>query len=154
MENSKNAALNGGRGSGQTVRRIAAIYEAKIADLKANFDYVLEGKENEYRAERKKLCDEFENMKAGLESQIAELKETLAETIENDEVGYETLKLHDEEEIGMLNSRVAELEKLIEKMKKGIGLMRELLTALKIYGAKYNVSLIADADKFLCEVEI
>jgi hypothetical protein len=49
--------------------------EQKIADLKANFDYVLEGKENEYRAERKKLCDDFENMKAGLESQIATLGE-------------------------------------------------------------------------------
>ena len=45
--------------------------------------------------------------------------------------------------------RIAELEQQIEKMKKGIGLMRELLIALKIYGAKYNVSLIADAEQFL-----
>lgn len=74
-ENGRNAALNGGRGSGQTVRRITELYENKIADLKANFDYVLEGKENEYREERKKLCDDFENMKAGLESQIATLGE-------------------------------------------------------------------------------
>lgn len=112
--------------------------EEKIADIKANFDYILEGKEIEYREERKKLCDNFENMKATLESQIATLgkrcnqllkdkgdltdelskcKETLAQTIENDEVAYETLKLHDEEEIGMLNSKVAELEQQIEKMK-------------------------------------
>ena len=69
--------------------------EEKIADLKANFDYVLEGKDVE----------------------IMELKETLAQTIENDEVTYETLKLHDQEEIEMLKSRVAELEQQIEKMK-------------------------------------
>jgi len=50
-------------------------YLVKTKDLKANFDYVLEGKENEYRAERNKLCDDFENMKAGLESQIATLEE-------------------------------------------------------------------------------
>lgn len=66
--------------------------EEKIADLKANFDYVLEGKDVE----------------------IKELKETLAQTIENDEVTYETLKLHDQEEIGMLKSRVAELEQEVE----------------------------------------
>jgi len=38
MKNGKNAALNGGRGSGQTIRRIAAIYEEKIADLKAELE--------------------------------------------------------------------------------------------------------------------
>jgi uncharacterized coiled-coil DUF342 family protein len=100
--------------------------DEKIADLKT---------------ERKKLCDEFEEMKAGLESQIATLgercnqllkdkgnltdelskcKETLAQTIENDEVAYETLKLHDKEEIGMLNSKIAGLKQQIEKMKKYI----------------------------------
>lgn len=73
--------------------------ENKIADIKANCDYVLEGKENEYRDE------------------LQELKETLAQTIENDEVNYETLKLHDQEEIGMLNSKIAGLEQQIEKMK-------------------------------------
>ena len=46
----------------------------QIADIKANCDYILEGKEIEYREERKKLCDGFENMKATLESKIAELK--------------------------------------------------------------------------------
>ena len=69
--------------------------EEKIADLKANFDYVLEGKDVE----------------------IKELKETLAQTIENDEVAYETLKLHDQEEIGMLQSRVAELEQELQDLK-------------------------------------
>ena len=49
--------------------------------------------------------------------ELQELKETLAQTIENDEVSYETLKLHDQEEIGMLNSRIAELKQQIEKMK-------------------------------------
>ena len=134
-------------------------FEEKIADLKENCDYVLEGKEIEYIEERNKLCADFENMKAGLESQIAtlgkrcnqllkdkgnlveelqELKETLAQTIENDKVIYETLKLHDQEEIGMLNSKIAGLEQQIEKMKsigrtayiKGI---RTMANALKDY---------------------
>ena len=118
-EAQRNAVLNGGRGSGRTIRLIYEIIADlkkenrllgercnqllkdkgdltdKIADLKANFDYVLEGKDVE----------------------IMELKETLAQTIENDEVTYETLKLHDQEEIEMLKSRVAELEQQIEKMK-------------------------------------
>jgi len=51
--------LNGGRGSGHTVRRIAAIYEEKIADLKANFDYVLEGRDLKI----KKLEQQIEKMK-------------------------------------------------------------------------------------------
>ena len=51
-------------------------------------------------------CDKYNN-----------LKETLAQTIENDEVAYETLKLHDQEEIGMLNSKITKLEQQIEKMK-------------------------------------
>lgn len=36
-----------------------------------------------------------------------------------------------------------------EELKKGKGLMKELLIALKIYGARYNVSLIADVEEFL-----
>ena len=83
------------------LNRIAEL-ESKIADIKANCDYVLEGKEVEYREERKKLCDEFENMKTGLESQIAELKDHLAEEVE--------LHLHAEDYI-------KSLEQQIEKMK-------------------------------------
>ena len=84
------------------LNRIAEL-ESKIADIKANCDYVLEGKEVEYREERKKLCDEFENMKTGLESQIAELKDHLAEEVE--------LHLHAEDYI-------KSLEQQIEKMKR------------------------------------
>lgn len=62
--------------------------EEKIADIKANCNYVLEGKDVE----------------------IMELKEKLAQTIENDEVTYETLKLHDKEEIAMRDSRIKQLE--------------------------------------------
>lgn len=61
-------------------KRIAEL-ENKIADIKANCDYVLEGKEVEYREERNKLCADFENMKATLESKIAELKEKLKEKL-------------------------------------------------------------------------
>jgi tRNA U34 5-carboxymethylaminomethyl modifying enzyme MnmG/GidA len=86
--------------------------EEKVADLKS---------------ERKKLCDDFENMKAGLESQIATLGErcnqllkdkgNLQDTLDNQTVAYETLKLHDQEEIGMLNSKVAKLEQELQDLK-------------------------------------
>ena len=77
--------------------------EEKIADLKANFDYILEGKDVE----------------------INELKEKLAQTIENDEVAYETLKLHDQEEIGMLKSRVEELQEQNSEMFNTIALQEQ-----------------------------
>ena len=57
--------------------RKAKDLENKIADIKANCDYVLEGKEIEYREERKKLCNDFENMKATLESKIAKLEQQI-----------------------------------------------------------------------------
>lgn len=56
---------------------------------------------------------------------INELKETLAQTIENDEVAYETLKLHDQEEVGMLNSKVTELENKIADIKANCDLAIE-----------------------------
>ena len=93
--------------------------EEKIADIKANCDYVLEGKEVEYREERKKLCEDFENMKAGLESKIAELEQQL------DFVREERNKFQEKCEDIELNyycdrkggCKVQELEQQIEKMK-------------------------------------
>jgi 3'-phosphoadenosine 5'-phosphosulfate sulfotransferase len=57
--------------------------------------------------------------------ELQELKETLAQTIENDEVAYETLKLHDQEEIGMLNSKVTKLENKIADIKANCDLAIE-----------------------------
>lgn len=54
-------------------------------------------------------CNQLLKDKGYLTDKLQELKEILAQTIENDEVAYETLKLHDQEEIGMLNSKVAGL---------------------------------------------
>ena len=90
--------------------------EEKIADIKANCDYVLEGKDLEIK-QLGERCNQLLKDKGNLTDELQELKETLAQTIENDEVSYETLKLHDQEEIGMLNSRIAELKQQIEKMK-------------------------------------
>ena len=68
--------------------------EEKIADIKANCDYILEGKEIEYREERNKLCADFENMKAGLESKIADLEWQLQEVVkDNDNYQAENKKL-------------------------------------------------------------
>ena len=60
---------------------------------------------------------------------------------------------HNAYELTEVYKKVEQLEKENAELKKGKGLMKELLIALKIYGAKYNVSLIADAEKFLSEVE-
>ena len=77
----------------------------------------------ELQADKGKLIDENKDLnetidklreqlalRYDLEDKVAELKETLAQTIENDEIAYETLKLHAEEEIAMLKAQ-------IEKMK-------------------------------------
>ena len=45
------------------------------------------------------------------------LKEKLAQTVENDKVAYETLRLHDEEEIALLNSEIKELKEQINRLK-------------------------------------
>lgn len=54
--------LNGGRGSGRTIRLLCETYENKIADLEdklANADYQLEGRDNEI----KELEAQIEKMK-------------------------------------------------------------------------------------------
>ena len=72
-EVSRNAALNGGRGSGQTARRISEIYEDKIADLKANFDYVLEGKDLEIK-QLGERCNQLLKDKGDLTDKIEKMK--------------------------------------------------------------------------------
>ena len=133
MTKVKPGILNGGRGSGQTVRHITAFYEEKIADLKANFDYVLEGKDLEIKelkedlrnkkiaiqnrkAERNKLCDDFENMKAGLESQIATLGGRCNQLLKDKgDLTDRCDKLLDV--INNQDVKIADLEQQIEKMK-------------------------------------
>lgn len=70
-------------------------------------------------------CKQLLKDKGNLTDELQELKETLAQTIENDEVNYETLKLHDQEEIGMLNSKVTELENKIADIKANCDLAIE-----------------------------
>lgn len=65
MENGRNAALNGGRGSGQTVRRITELYENKIADIKANCDLAIEGRDVKIM----ELEQQIEKMKADVKQE-------------------------------------------------------------------------------------
>ena len=91
MKNGRNAVLNGGRGSGQTVRRITELYENKIADIKANCDLAIEGRDVKIKElekhngelialihaerERQEKCDDVHLRKiAELEKENAELK--------------------------------------------------------------------------------
>jgi len=53
-------------------------------------------------------------------NQLLKDKGYLTDRIDNQTVAYETLKLHDQEEIGMLNSKVEELEQQIKKMKRDV----------------------------------
>jgi methyl-accepting chemotaxis protein len=53
-------------------------------------------------------------------NQLLKDKGDLTDRIDNQTVAYETLKLHDQEEIGMLNSKVEELEQQIKKMKRDV----------------------------------
>jgi predicted RNase H-like nuclease (RuvC/YqgF family) len=74
-----------------------------------------------FQRQRKDCCELWVSFK----DYILDLKETLAQTIENDEVNYETLKLHDQEEIEMLNSKVTELENKIADIKANCDLAIE-----------------------------
>ena len=69
MAEIKAGILNGGRGSGQTVRRITAIYEEKIADLKANFGLAIEGRDIKIK--------ELEHKNIGLENDVAHLERSV-----------------------------------------------------------------------------
>ena len=88
--------------------------EKQIADLKANFDYVLEGKDLEIKTLGER-CNQLLKDKGDLTDELQACKEKLAQTIENDEVAYETLKLHDQEEIGMLKAQIEKLKADIEQ---------------------------------------
>ena len=93
--------------------------ENKIADIKANCDYVLEGKDLEIK-QLGERCNQLLKDKGDLTGKNKQLELIILgnqEELENQAVAYETLKLHDQEEIGMLNSRIAELKQQIEKMK-------------------------------------
>ena len=94
--------------------------ENKIADIKANCDYVLEGKDLEIK-QLGERCNQLLKDKGDLTGKNKQLELIILgnqEELENQAVAYETLKLHDQEEIGMLNSRIAELKQQIEKMKR------------------------------------
>lgn len=112
--------------------------EEKIADLKANFDYVLEGKDLEIK-QLGERCNQLLKDKG-------DLTDKLAQTIENDEEDYETLKLHDEEEIGMLKSRVEELEQELTVQKD---LLQEE-TNLHLHAEDYIKSLEQQVEKMKC----
>lgn len=93
--------LNGGRGSGRSLRLLCETYENKIAALEKENTELRQAKEG-------KVVEHFEAYGQCRDSRrIAELE------AENERltVSYETLKLHDEEEIGMLKSENAELKK-------------------------------------------
>lgn len=109
MAEVKAGIFNGGRGSGQTVRRITAIYEEKIADLKANFDYVLEGKDLKIKLLGER-CNQLLKDKGDLTDELAQWKEEWQEQVQKaiDE-GWERTKL---------TGRVRELEQQIDKLQE------------------------------------
>ena len=91
--------------------------------MSKELDYIADlERENRLLGER---CNQLLKDKGNLTDELQELKETLAQTVENNEVAYETLKLHDQEEIGMLNSKVTELENKIADIKANCDLAIE-----------------------------
>jgi len=133
-EKEKNAALNGGRGSGQSVRILADAFEAKIADIKANCDLAIEGRD----VKIKELEEDVRNKKIAIKNRNAEIKllgercnqllkdkgdlidENRLLIQENEEMkkglGCETCQIT--EEYKTLNDKIRSLEQQIEKMKE------------------------------------
>ena len=68
--------MNGGRGSGQTFRKMVEVYENKIAELEdklANADFAIEGRDNEIAELEKEKC-ELLGIIQGKDKAIEELK--------------------------------------------------------------------------------
>ena len=97
-----------------------------IADLKANFDYVLEGKDLEIKTLGER-CNQLLKDKGDLTDRVAELEQKLEQT-EKDIVDYQfnypTIKELEQESnklLDVINNqdvKIADLEQKIEKMKK------------------------------------
>ena len=137
MRNNRNAALNGGRGSGQTAKRITELYEEKIADLKANFDYVLEGKDLEIKQLKEtdeyiiktlenkvtKLQEDLRKKRISIKNKKAEIKELerKLEVTEKDLADYQ----FNYPSIKELSKENAELKQQIEKLKTELDNARE-----------------------------
>lgn len=82
--------------------------EEKIADLKANFDYVLEGKDLEIKTLGER-CNQLLKDKGDLTDELAKWKDEWQEQVQKaTDEGWERTKL---------TGRVRELEQQIEKMK-------------------------------------
>lgn len=140
--------------------------EEKIADIKANCDYVLEGKEIEHREERNKLCADFENMKATLESKIAELKEKLKEklkTIADKDLSFVAkfdalenenaeLKVDNDARRFAMNMSEKVEKQLREQLSKAKEIIKGLLSCCRNYPQE-NAEKMKQAEQFLKEGE-
>ena len=136
----------------------AYVVEEVIGDIKANFDYFIEGKDLEIKTLGER-CNQLLKDKGNLADELQEIKETFAQTIENDEVAYETLKLHDQEEIGMLKSELTKKidtnHSLVEQMAKLEEENAELKdhlaeeVELHLHAEEYNKSLEEENNKLL-----
>lgn len=120
MKNGRNAALNGGRGSGQTVRRITELYENKIADLKANFDLAIEGRDikiMELEKENAGLKERLELLNLNANIAVRDLKDLLAKAIELLNEFMRISKASDEDFEHDYSELIGETEQFMEKVK-------------------------------------
>lgn len=113
------------------------VEEDKIADIKANCDYVLEGKEIEHREELNKLCADFENMKATLESKIAELEKD---------------RDYAEEQLNKQIEATLKLQKEYYDLKETNAILSES-ASINQKDLEYKVSVIEQRNKKIAELE-
>lgn len=102
IEELKNRVLNGGRGSGKSLRLLIEVYENQIAELEeklANADYQLEGRDNEI----KELQEENKQLKLKIDAL-------------SNEVPWKDI-FEKNEQIKGLEKQIEELKAQIEKMK-------------------------------------
>jgi hypothetical protein len=108
--------LNGGRGSGRTIRLLCEEYENKIADIKANCDLAIEGRDvkiKELKQENEELKNRYDRVDIiGYDAlkNLTKAKELLNEFMRISKASDEDFE-HDYSEL------IGEAEKFLDKVK-------------------------------------
>lgn len=149
----KNRVLNGGCGSGQSLRLLVEVYENQIVELQSKVDTLQGFLDHDIEYDMDKTIQEQKIKIKDLEQENAELKEALAEQKQ-----YNAFKCEDNKKtIDNLKQENAELKKQLDKA-------RDIINCL-VHLGEFNENTVEEylnyqvhdalkqAEQFLSEVE-